>query len=48
VHDKVEVYRDAENGEFRETRILVRGETLIEQAFPDVMFTVDELLLSPA
>jgi Uma2 family endonuclease len=47
-HDEVEVYWDPENGEFRETRILVRGESFAPQAFPDVVFTVDELLLSPA
>ena len=42
--DVLEVRTDPVDGEYRQTRIYERGQTITAKNLPDVIFTVDELL----
>ena len=42
--DRIEVYRDAESGGYRDVRVVPRGDTLSPSAFPDVAISVAEVL----
>ena len=42
--DRIEVYRDAGPGGYRDVRVVSRGETLSPSAFPDVAVSVAEVL----
>jgi Uma2 family endonuclease len=41
---KLEVYRDLSAREYSERRVLSRGESLAIQAFPDIVFSVTDLI----
>ena len=43
-HDRLVVHRDPTRGGYASIRTLARGETISPLAFPDVAFTVDEIL----
>jgi Uma2 family endonuclease len=42
--DVLEVRTDPADGEYRETRIYRRGQTIAPLRLPNVVFTIDELL----
>lgn len=42
--DRLRVYRDPIDGEYRSITVLVRGDSVTLTAFPDITLTVDEIL----
>lgn len=42
--DRLRVYRDPIDGEYRSISVLVRGDSVTLMAFPDVTLTVEEIL----
>jgi Uma2 family endonuclease len=44
VQDRIEVHRSPGEAGYRDVRVLGRGESLACLAFPDAVFTVDEIL----
>jgi Uma2 family endonuclease len=42
--DRVEVYRDAHEGRYRDVRMAQRGESIACVAFPDIALAVDDVL----
>jgi Uma2 family endonuclease len=43
-NDRLRVYRDPDNGEYRSVLVVLRGMTVAPFAFPDVTLMVDEVL----
>lgn len=42
--DRLRVYREPSDGEYRSITVLARGESITLTAFPDITLTVDEIL----
>ena len=42
--ERIQIYRDPRGPEYASYRLALRGDTISFQAFPDVAFSVDELL----
>ena len=42
--DRLRVYREPENGEYRAAQILGRDAEIVPLAFPDLTLSVDEIL----
>ncbi len=43
-NERIEIYRDPRGAEYASYRLALRGDSISFGAFPDVVFTVDELL----
>jgi Uma2 family endonuclease len=43
-NERIEIYRDPRGTEYASYRLALRGDSVTFAAFPDVVFTVDELL----